>query len=100
MILIAVLAVILAPLRLWLDVSNRFRNAQFHADMAAYHRGLLPANMTSADVARLMAVVRPQTGLAAVHSRLKEKWQYAAAHPWLPVAADPPSVSRTRYGKE
>ena len=32
------------------------------------------------------------TSLAKIehHARLAEKYQYAAAHPWLPVAADPP----------
>lgn len=32
------------------------------------------------------------TSLAKIehHARLAEKYQYAAAHPWLPVTADPP----------
>jgi hypothetical protein len=100
MILIAVLAVILAPLRLWLDVSNRFRNAEFHADMAAFHRGQRTVNMTPADIARLTLAVRRRPDLAMLHARLTKKWQDAAAHPWLPVEPDPPSLSRTRFEKE
>ena len=95
MILVAVVGVFLGVLRLWLDVSYRLQKAAFHADMAALHRGRRPANMAFPAFARLMAAMPRRPQLAVLHSRMKEKWQDAAAHPWLPVEADPPNLSRT-----
>jgi hypothetical protein len=51
--------------------------------------------MTRADVVRLMAILPRRPEVAVLHSRMSVKWQDAAAHPWLPVEADPPGLSRT-----
>ena len=95
MILVAIAGLFLGVLRLWLDVSFRLQKAAFHEKMAALHRGQRPANMKRAAFFRLMAVIPRRPELAVLHSRMREKWQEAAAHPWLPVEADPPNLSQT-----
>jgi hypothetical protein len=95
MILVAVAGLFLGALRLWLDVSYRLQKAAFHQKMAALHRGQLPPNMKPAAFVRLMAAMPRRPELAVLHSRMSEKWQDAAAHPWLPVEADPPNLSQT-----
>ncbi len=92
MILVAVVGVFLGVLRLWLDVSHRRQKAAFHEEMAALHRGRRPPNMKVAAFRRLMTVMPRHPELAVLHSRMKEKWQDAAAHPWQPVEADPPNL--------
>jgi hypothetical protein len=49
--------------------------------------------MNPFDAARLFAGVRRRPELGILHSRLNVKWQNAAAHPWIPVEADPPWLS-------
>ena len=93
MILVAVVAVVLGSLRLWLVVPYRQQKAAFHERMAAFHAGRRPLNMTKADFVRLRNVVLPRREMAVLHYQMKEKWEDAAAHPWQPVAADPPGMS-------
>lgn len=33
----------------------------------------------------------PSPTRAAYHARMKQKWEWGARHPWLPVARDPPA---------
>jgi hypothetical protein len=94
MLLIALVAVCLGVARLWLDVSSCRQQAAFHEDMAAFHRGRWPKNMNRSDAARLFAVMRRRPELAVLHSQMREKWQEAAAHPWLPVEPDPAWLAR------
>jgi hypothetical protein len=95
MLLIAVVGVFLGVLRVWQDVSYCLQKAAFHEDMAAFHRGRWPTNMNRADAALLLAVMPRRPELAVLHSRMRVKWQSAAAHPWLPVEPDPPRLCLT-----
>lgn len=95
MILVAAVGLVLGVLRVWQDVSFCQQKAAFHEDMAAFHRGQWPKNMNQSDAAALIAVVRRRPDLAVLHSRMKVKWEYAAARPWLPVEADLPALTRT-----
>ena len=90
MTVIAVVAVFLNVVRVWHNRSYCERMAAFHEAMAAFHRGRWPTNMNPSDAARLFAGVRRRPALAVHHSRMKVKWQNAAAYPWLRVEADPP----------
>ena len=94
LILVAVVGVVLGALRLWLVVPYRQQKAAFHERMAAFHAGRRPLNMTRADLVRLRNVVLPRREMAVLHHQMKEKWEDAAAHPWQPVEADPPGMSR------
>jgi hypothetical protein len=94
MMLIALVAGFLGVARLWQDIMYRRRKAEFHEDMAAFHRGQWPTNMNRSDAAVLIAVMRRRPELAVLHSRMKAKWREAAACPWLPVKPDPPWLSR------
>jgi hypothetical protein len=85
MILIALVAVCLGAGRLWQDVSYCLQEAAFHEVMAEFHRGGWPTNMNRNDAVLLIAVTRRRPDLAVLHSRMREKWQEAAAQPWLPV---------------
>jgi hypothetical protein len=89
MIFVAVVAVFLSVARMWHRQSYCQQKAAFHEDMAAFHRGGRPKNMNPGDIARLLAGVRRRPELAVFHSRMKIKWQNAAAHPWLRVDDDP-----------
>jgi hypothetical protein len=90
MILVAIAALFLSVARVWHNRLYCQQRAAYHAAMAELHRGRLPANMSSADAARLFAGVRRRPELAIHHSRMKVKWQNAAVNPWLRVEADPP----------
>jgi hypothetical protein len=90
MILIAVVAVLLSILRMSHRQSYCQRKAAFHEALAAFHRGQRPTNMNPTAAASLVAGVRRRPELAVFHSRMKVKWQNAAAHPWLRVDDDPP----------
>lgn len=90
MILVAVVAVFLSVLRVWHNRSYCLQKAAFHEAMAAFHRGGWPINMNQRDAARLFAGVRRRPELAVHHSRMKVKWQNAAAYPWLRVEDNPP----------
>jgi hypothetical protein len=90
MILVAAVAIFLSVVRVWHNRWYCQQKAAFHEEMAAFHRGRTPVNMSPKDVARLFAGVRRRPELAVLHSRMKLKWQNAAAHPWLRVEADPP----------
>jgi hypothetical protein len=94
MVLVAVVAVMLGVLRVWQDRAYCQQKAAFHEDMAAFHRGRWPSNMNRTDAARLLAVTRRRPELAVLHSRMREKWQEAAALPWLAVEPDPPWLSK------
>jgi hypothetical protein len=95
MILVAAVGLFLGVLRVWQDVSFCQQEAAFHEDMAAFHRSQWPKNMNRSDAAALIAGMRRRPDLAVVHSRMKAKWEYAAAHPWFPVEADLPALTRT-----
>jgi hypothetical protein len=92
MILVAVVAAFLGAQRLWQDISYCWDRAAYHEDMAVFHRGGWPTHMSPSDVALLVATMPRRAELAVLHSRMKEKWQQAAACPWLPVEPDPPRL--------
>jgi hypothetical protein len=89
MIIVAVAALFLAAQRVWQDMSHAWRRAAYHEDMAAFHRGGWPTHMSPTDAALLVATTPRRPDLAIIHSRMKEKWQEAAACPWVPVDPDP-----------
>jgi hypothetical protein len=95
MIFVAVVAMLLGVQRVYHDISYCWARAAYHEDMALFHRGGWPTHMSRNDAARLLAVMRRRPDLAVVHSQMKEKWQQAAACPWLPVEPDPPGLRPT-----
>jgi hypothetical protein len=70
--------------------SEYLRRAAYHADQGRYGGDVFGDGV----VLRFDPKTRKRdiTSLAKIehHARLAEKYQYAAAHPWLPVEADPP----------
>jgi hypothetical protein len=84
--------------------ANRFRQLeQFHARRAAMFQKSIGSKERAArdceayggermlQVARdYRAEVKLCLKMASYHTALIPKYAYAAAHPWLPVAADPP----------
>jgi hypothetical protein len=92
MILVAVVAVFLGALREWRDISYCWKRAAYHEDMAIFHRGGRPSHMSPSDFALLVAATPRRPELAMLHSQMREKWQQAAACPWLPVEPDPPRL--------
>jgi hypothetical protein len=92
MILVAVVALFLGAQRVWRDASYCWEKAAYHEDMAVFHRGGWPTNMSPTDAALLLAAMPRRPELAVLHSRMRVKWQQAAACPWLPVEPDPPRL--------
>ena len=66
-------------------ISYRRHKAEHHNFLAARcgADGSFPGILSDEDLAAYRA-------LAAYHFRMRQKWDYAAARPWLPVEPDPP----------
>ena len=93
-----------AGLRAMSQRANRFRQlVQFHTRRAAmFHKSIGSKGRAARDCEawggeRMLQVARYYRAEAKVcvkmadyHARLIPKYMYAAAYPWLPVAADPP----------
>ena len=107
MIVMAVIVVVIGGyvgVRIVRQRANRFRQlAQFHARRAAMFQESIGSKERAArdceayggermlQVARdYRAEVKLCVKLAQYHARLIPKYEDAAAHPWLSVAADPP----------
>jgi hypothetical protein len=102
--ILAVVVVAYAALR-WQDRrANRYRQlAQFHARRARMHQESIGSKERAAQGCeayggeRMLRIAREYreeaklcVKLAPYHDQLRAKYEHAAAHPWLPLAVDPP----------
>ena len=92
LLLIIALAAVLLAVVAWLGRrrSDFLQCATYHAELGRYGGDVFGDGV----VLQFDPMTRERviTSLAKIehHARLAEKYQYAAAHPWLAVAADPP----------
>jgi hypothetical protein len=99
--MIAVIAVALAMA--WVRIELGRRRSRY-LELAAYHakegslihqsrgRGALPSFWFRFEGTTVFNITPSEV---AYRARMKHKYEYAAAHPWLPVAPDPPVPKRT-----
>ena len=70
--------------------SEYLRRAAYHAREGQYGGSVFGDGVVLRDNPKGGKPVMTSLTKIEHHARLAEKYQYAAAHPWLPVAADPP----------
>ncbi len=66
------------------------RRAAYHAYLGRYGGEVFGGGVVLRSEPKTRKPVITSLAKIEHHARLAEKYQYAAAHPWLPVAADPP----------
>jgi hypothetical protein len=72
----------------WQRTSYRLAQADWHDNQVAIHGG--PSRLPLAPLPPGAGLRQKRPALAAYHLRMRQKWERAAAHPWLSVEPDPP----------
>jgi hypothetical protein len=79
---LAVVALLLGANLMWMRIEDRLARASQHDVWARIYGG--ESSVPAAPG------FPPKPEVAAYHSRMRRKWEQAAARPWLPVDPDPP----------
>jgi hypothetical protein len=87
MVAVAIVALCLPAWSFWARRDERYLE---FAIKAMKHNTLAEAYETGRPLGSLRERARVNPCKAAYHATLARKYEYAASHPWLPVAPDPP----------
>ena len=93
MMLIALWAVVMGTWRLHRWCAYCIERAEYHGAQEALHRYPWPGAIIPAQAGLTGKASRPRPELADYHFRMRQKWERAAAWPWLSVEPDPPPPS-------
>jgi hypothetical protein len=91
MFLIGCWAVVLGAWRHYRWNAYCMERAEYHAGLEAFHRyPSWPGAVSPGPGGRQIGLMKRRPELASYHSRMRQKWEHAAARPWLSVEPDPP----------